>query len=449
MWQAYLTAAEDRPGEIITELSDHYLDMRAERFGESHFRETRLFEQRAYTPMSGASQFQPTAIARSLRASAYYRSLPPLPLSEVPRDTQSDNQCVFMEQWHSIKYDVPPEQRSLADEIVGCNASFTSYTHGRGPEVESLRNLPATAVPRPYNDPLKAPRLRLSWMSNSSTAVSENSVHLYIFVHGFQGSSLDLRGFRNHMALLLPDKDNARFLMSSSNEEFTATSSFERLGENLAREVINFIRAEAIESMISRVSFICHSFGSIIARTALRKPQLEPLLPMLYTYISLSGPHLGMLYSSNLLVELGVWGLRKWKHAQCLTELSLKDAKEPSNTFLYRLSKGDALSRFTNVILVSSAEDRYVPHHSARIQLCPEAMHDSRFGSAFVSMVHNILAPLSCANLIHVDVAFVQTASSRLAHQLDLAIGRKAHIDFLEQQAFQQMFVQMYMQYLA
>jgi len=33
-------------------------------------------------------------------------------------------------------------------------------------------------------------------------------------------------------------------------------------------------------------------------------------------------------------------------------------------------------------------------------------------------------------------------------HQLDQAIGRKAHIDFLEQQAFLQMFVQMYLSYL-
>jgi len=52
----------------------------------------------------------------------------------------------------------------------------------------------------------------------------------------------------------------------------------------------------------------------------------------LHTYVSFSGPHLGMLYTSNLLVELGVWGLRKWKHAHCLTELSLKDAKVP---FMY------------------------------------------------------------------------------------------------------------------
>ena len=71
---------------------------------------------------------------------------------------------------------------------------------------------------------------------------------------------------------------------------------------------------------------------------------------------------------------------------------------------MYSLSKADALCHFRNVLLVSSREDRYVPHHSARIQLCPEAIHDSRHGPAFVSMVHNLLAPLAHCNVLHVDV---------------------------------------------
>lgn len=458
VWQAYLSSVPTRPGELIGDLSDHFLSMRAERFGESHFRETRLFEQRAYTPSNGPSEFQPTAIARALRASAYYRSLPPLPISVVPASAQTDSQCVVMEQWHSVKYDVPAEQRSLSSEpggdVAGDRRGRQPAGASSGKRAEALeleagrRGVTAAAAARASTAADALPRLRLSWMPPIEGRAPTGRVHLYVFVHGFHGNSLDLRGFRNQMALLLPDKDCARYLMSSSNEEFTATSSFERLGENLACEVAGFVRSEAIGEALGRVSFVCHSFGSVIARASLRRPELAHLLPLLHTYISLSGPHLGMLYTSNLLVELGVWGLRKWNHAQCLTELALKDAKAPADTFLYRLSRGDALSLFRNVILVSSAEDRYVPHHSARIQLCPEAMHDSRFGSAFVAMVHNILAPLSCANLLHVDIAFVQADSKRLAHQLDLAIGRKAHIDFLEQQAFQQMFVQTYMQYL-
>jgi len=77
---------------------------------------------------------------------------------------------------------------------------------------------------------------------------------------------------------------------------------------------------------------------------------------MLHTYISLSGPHLGMMYGSNPLVDLGIWGMRKWRGARCLTELSLKDEKAPTDCYLYHLSRGDVLRHFRHVLLVSSAE---------------------------------------------------------------------------------------------
>ena len=111
-------------------------------------------------------------------------------------------------------------------------------------------------------------------------------------------------------------------------------------------------------------------------------PDLAPLRPLLHTYTSFSGPHLGMLYSSNALVEIGMWGLRRWKGARCLTELSLKDAADPADAFLYRLAKQPVLGLFRHVLLVSAGEDRYVPHHSARIQLCEEALHDERCARA-------------------------------------------------------------------
>ena len=137
--------------------------------------------------------------------------------------------------------------------------------------------------------------------------------------------------------------------------------------------------------------------------------------------------------------------------ARCLTELSLKDERLPAATFLYRLSKGESLRHFTNVLFVSSAEDRYVPHHSARVQLCPEAIHDPRQGSTFVSMVHNLMAPLHRCNMLHVDVSFGAGSGNTkpaLAQQLDAAIGRAAHISFLEHRYFTEMFVHVYLSYL-
>jgi hypothetical protein len=238
-----------------------------------------------------------------------------------------------------------------------------------------------------------------------------------------------------------------RFLCSQSNEEHTAHASFETLGANLAKEITDFMRSENIVQACSRVSLVCHSFGAIIGRVALSRPDLEGLRPLLHTYVSFSGPHLGMLYGSNALVELGMWGLRRWKKAQCLTELSLKDKPEASETLLYRLSKQPVLGLFTNVLLVSSIEDRYVPHHSARVQLCEEAIHDVRNGHIFASMVHNLLGPLSEVNLMHVEIHFGDPPEDKILAKLDAAIGRTAHISFLDNKAFVEMFVYTYLAY--
>jgi len=237
--------------------------------------------------------------------------------------------------------------------------------------------------------------------------------------------------------------------MSACNEERSRTASFLELGDNLAREIIAFMTSEGLLEMPQRmrISFVCHSFGAVIARAALGSPLLTELLPRMHMYLSFSGPHLGMLYFSNPLVELGIWGVRKWRNARCLTELLLKDTDAPNASFMHGLSRADALRPFRNVLLVSSAEDRYVPHHSARIQLCAEAVHDHKHGPTFVSMVHQLHEQLARCNVVHVDVSFGANPLASLVSHLDAIIGRSAHISFLKNQAFLQLFVQTYLPY--
>lgn len=57
----------------------------------------------------------------------------------------------------------------------------------------------------------------------------------------------------------------------------------------------------------SKISFVGHSLGNIIIRAAITRPQMKHLLPKLYTFLSLSGPHLGTLYNSSGLVNVGKW----------------------------------------------------------------------------------------------------------------------------------------------
>lgn len=66
---------------------------------------------------------------------------------------------------------------------------------------------------------------------------------------------------------------------------------------------------------------------------------MEPYLRYLYTYISISGPHLGYLYSSNSLFNSGLWLLKKLKGTQSIHQLTFTDDVDLQNTFLYKLCK--------------------------------------------------------------------------------------------------------------
>ena len=52
-------------------------------------------------------------------------------------------------------------------------------------------------------------------------------------------------------------------------------------------------------------SFIGHSLGNIIIRSTLNHPQMEPYVELFHTYLSLSGPHLGMVHHTSSLVSTG------------------------------------------------------------------------------------------------------------------------------------------------
>lgn len=64
--------------------------------------------------------------------------------------------------------------------------------------------------------------------------------HLFVFVHGFQASSLDLRTFKNIASAYMP---NALFLCSKTNEDNTE-GSIEQMGLNLANEVSKYINEQ-------------------------------------------------------------------------------------------------------------------------------------------------------------------------------------------------------------
>lgn len=92
------------------------------------------------------------------------------------------------------------------------------------------------------------------------------------------------------------------FRMSERNQGDTF-SDFETMTDRLVGEILYHIESYGLNP--SKISFVAHSLGTIIVRSALSRPQMRPLLPRLHTFLSLSGPHLGTMYNSSGLVNMG------------------------------------------------------------------------------------------------------------------------------------------------
>ncbi|KAL9682412.1 hypothetical protein QQ045_014210 [Rhodiola kirilowii] len=288
--------------------------------------------------------------------------------------------------------------------------------------------------------------LKANNISNNSS--SDNNLHknlvlkIVVFVHGFQGHHLDLRLLRNQWLLIDP---KAEFLLSEANEGKTS-GDFEDMGLRLAQEVIAFVKTkmDRFSKKFGRIgninlSFVGHSIGNLIIRAALAESIMEPYLRHLYTYVSVSGPHLGYMYSSNSLFNSGLWLLKKFKNTQCIHQLTFTDDPDLRNTFLYKLCKQKTLDNFRNIILLSSPQDGYVPYHSARIEVCAASTADySKKGKIFLEMLNECMDQIRAHSSEHrifmrCDVNFDISTQGR---NLNTFIGRAAHIEFLESDIF-------------
>ncbi|XP_028228305.1 protein FAM135B-like isoform X2 [Glycine soja] len=273
-----------------------------------------------------------------------------------------------------------------------------------------------------------------------ATQSNARVLRIVVFVHGFQGHHLDLRLVRNQWLLIDP---KVEFLMSEANEDKTF-GDFREMGHRLAKEVIAFLKSKMDKASRYgslgdiRLSFVGHSIGNLIIRTAIADSIMEPFLCHLHTYVSVSGPHLGYLYSSNSLFNSGLWFLKKLKGTQCIHQLTFTDDPDFQNTFLYKLCK-KTLEHFRNIILLSSPQDGYVPYHSARIESCQAASRDtSKKGKLFLEMLNACLDQIRANSMQHrvfmrCDVNFDASTQGK---NLDSIIGRAAHIEFLDSDIF-------------
>lgn len=110
------------------------------------------------------------------------------------------------------------------------------------------------------------------------------------------------------------------------------------MGSRLALEVKSYCDGFSEDKLIAKVSFVGHSLGGLIIRAAI--PHLgSSIQNKLFTYLSMSSPHLGYMYNSNKLLDAGMWVMKNWKKSLCLTQLSMTDADLPEDTCLFKLAE--------------------------------------------------------------------------------------------------------------
>lgn len=272
--------------------------------------------------------------------------------------------------------------------------------------------------------------------ATNSARQSGLGVHVLVFVHGLLGNSFDMRQIKNNIALLYP---RALYLCSTANEEDTE-GDIEQMGANLAEEVTGFVEdwcPGPPEQSLGRLSFITFSIGGLIVRSAL--PLLARYRNNMYTFLSISCPHLGYLYTSNTLFMTGLWLYKKFHKSKCLEQLSMTDTEEREYSFLSRLARAPGLEFFKHVALASSYQDQWVPFESTRIEISNSAESDPKRGPLFTKLAHSILARVPVERLLRFDVNF-----QILETNLDTMIGRSSHIQFLECEQLMKMFVHAY-----
>lgn len=210
--------------------------------------------------------------------------------------------------------------------------------------------------------------------------------HLIVFVHGLEGTSEDLSAYRNFLRIALP-ASHLTFLMSEVNQTETWTD-VTGMALNLLDEIQRHV--QKMPRPPTKISFLAHSLGGLIVRTLCGLDGMKVFIPRLHTLLTLNSPHLGLMYNQRA-ANWGIAILQWWKQSVSLEQLTMRDAANFRDTFLYKLSGNGAFGMFRNVLLVGTMQDLYVPGHSALIEVSKGAASDATSqGAIYMELLSNI-----------------------------------------------------------
>ena len=249
-------------------------------------------------------------------------------------------------------------------------------------------------------------------------------IHAIFLVHGYQGSSVDMHMIKGYINMIYP---TVHTYSSRANENFT-DCDINVLGENLAEEVLHHLYEIKVPKSRLRISFIGHSQGGLIIRAAL--PGLVDYKACMHSIVTLSSPHVGIVYAGNSLLKFGKWVLKKLQKSVSFLQMIMKDNKNFNECFLYKLSTSDGLDWFQHVVLFICSDDPYVPVDSAGMFVPSKCVGTKKEG-LFTELVRNILAKVDEKKFVRIDVNFKH--KQLLDHCV--CCGNR-HIDFLDDPCF-------------
>uniref|UniRef100_A0A7S2V233 DUF676 domain-containing protein n=1 Tax=Fibrocapsa japonica TaxID=94617 RepID=A0A7S2V233_9STRA len=256
-------------------------------------------------------------------------------------------------------------------------------------------------------------------------------VHVIVLQHGLQGNRMDLVYFQLYLQALFP----SALIYAATTNEGVKMEPIAACGARLADEVSGFILEKAPQMAgpegRGKLSFVGHSVGGLIVRAALaRGGPLDQFSHCLHFFLTLSTPHLGNMFPVSSLVDSG---MRTYNSLQTtpenmIAELLLEDSSGSfQETSLFKLSTGNVLSKFKSLVLVTIAQDLYVPKHSALIQFCEQIELDTREGILYARMVDNLLRNVEPDRVTRLNLKHEFNSWS-----LDSMIGRAAHLALVE-----------------
>jgi triacylglycerol esterase/lipase EstA (alpha/beta hydrolase family) len=193
----------------------------------------------------------------------------------------------------------------------------------------------------------------IEMMVSSVTNQKDDEDHFIILVHGFQASRQDFIILKNCLEIRFKTK----VFISTCNEGRT-DDDIEIQGRRLALELQRYLN-DSTPTSNYKLSFIGHSMGGVIIRTALC--YLQNVDQHLYSFISLSAPHLGYLYEPSAHIQAGLWFMNTWNKAVSIEQICLRDKEDLKQCFMCKLSRTKTLDKFEKIALVGSTQDKYVP----------------------------------------------------------------------------------------